>query len=154
MLGRFQTSKVSIGLNVSDVELRDLFVRIIDRDNICQSQTVAQFLDIYHLYQMFYQQISGQSSRAFEVLTSSSTRPGLSGNPLLRREKAVTERFVETMLSELAPVKPAARKYCEDISKFGGRLYDMVDILGEPVVCLLVFAGAEEGHTLDWRRNT
>ncbi|KAK4910557.1 hypothetical protein LTR49_020761 [Elasticomyces elasticus] len=154
MLGRFPTSKISISLNVSDAGLRELFVRIIDRDNICQIQTLAQFLDIHHLYQMFYQQISGQSSRAFEVLTPRSIRPSLSGNPILRREKAVTEKFVETMLSQLNPVKPAARKYCKDISKFGGRLYDMVDILGEPIVCLLVFAGAKEEHALDWRRNT
>jgi len=58
------------------------------------------------------------------------------------------------MLSELDPVSPAARKHCEDISKFGGRLYDIVDILGEPIICLLVFAGGKEEHAMDWRRNT
>ncbi len=154
MLGKFPMSRISFGLNVSDVGLRDLFVRIIERDNVSRIQPLAQCLDIHHLYQMFYQQISGQSSRAFEVLTARSTRPGSSGNPLLRRGKAVTERFVKTMLSELDPVSPAARKHCEDISKFGGRLYDIVDILGEPIICLLVFAGGKEEHAMDWRRNT
>jgi len=137
MLRRFPTSEISIDLKVSDVSLHDLFVRIMDRDSISRIQALAQSLDIHHLYQMFYQQISGQSSRAFEVLTPSSTRSSLSGNPRLRREKAVTERFVETMLSKLDSVTPAARKYCKDTSKLGGRLYDMVDILGQPIVCLL-----------------
>ncbi|KAK0897947.1 hypothetical protein LTR91_020508 [Friedmanniomyces endolithicus] len=154
ILSTFPTSKIYIDLNVSDVGLRDLCARIIDRDNIPRIHALAQCLDIHQLYQTFYQQISGQSSRAFEVLTPRSSRPGLSGNPLRRRNKAVTERFVKSMLSELDPVKPAARKYCEDISKFGGRLYDMVDILGKPIVCLLVFAGAKEENALDWRRNT
>jgi len=154
-LRRFPTSEISIDLKVSDVGLHDLFVRIMDRDNISQIQALAQFLDIHHLYQMFYQQTSGQSSRAFEVLTPSSTRPSLSGNPrLLRREKAVTERSLITVLSKLDSVTPAARKYCKDISKLGGRLYDMVDILGEPIVCLLVFVGAKGEHALNWRRNT
>lgn len=153
VLGRFPASKTAIGLNVSGVGVRGIYVRIIERDSISQTQTLAQYLDIHQLYQIFYQQISGQSSRAFEVLTPRSTRPGLSGNPLRRREKAITERFVQIMLSELDAVQPAARKYCEGISKLGGRLYDMVEILGEPIVCLLVFAGAIEEYAQDWRKN-
>ncbi|KAK3615125.1 hypothetical protein LTR56_026785 [Elasticomyces elasticus] len=148
------TSKISIELALSDLGVHDLYIRIIERDNVSRIQALAQCLDIYHLYQMFYHQISGQSSRAFEVLDPGSVLPGLSGNPLRRREKAVTERFIDTMLSKLTPVTSAVKKRCEDISRSGRRLYDLVEILGEPIIYLLVFAGAKEEHALDWRTNT
>jgi len=128
--GRFPTSKISIGLNVSEVGFRDLFDRIIERERISQTQALAQYLDIHHLYKMFYQQISGQRSRAFEVLTARSIRTGLSGNPFRRREKAVTERIVETMLSELDPVRSTARSTARTSPNLVGDCTTWVTSLG------------------------